>query len=1828
VEESWFEWASLDTADIYLEVYNADTGYNTDTLDLGTIGAELTDEDTPEWAILTYFAADNNLEPYFISYLDDMEEAVSNDEVAIVAQLDRTPGWWATDAQGNPVWMDDSSHGDWTTTRRFVVAPDGSSSSFATSGIDLGEVNMGSRAALTDFINWGMDALPVANHYALVLGDHGLGWPAICSDDTDSDFLSIADVESSIHDAGVTFDTVFLNACLMGGMEVASYMEDVCDYLVVSEANMWGIIDTWTTFDVDYYRDVVAGISSSTSPAALASSVAEQYYQSCTAWMQDFDMTISAITTSTVDMLLDRIDAFASSMIDHIEDAATYRSASIAALRFNGEPMYVDLYDFAYRVWTSAAESSVVTAAANVLSMFNASAGMIIANETNEAYEDARGLSAYLPDYHFDTFWEEYLQTDYAGEHLWDDFIGYLWNEEPQASDDVASVAENSPGSVIDVVANDEETDPGQELTISEVTDPGHGTAWLEGGQVFYRPDPHYFGLDSFMYTVTDGYGGTDSASVEVTVNRVDDNLALSVSPGAISEGDGPGAATGTVTRDGPTDVAVLVNLSSDDTSEARVPTSVTIPAGHASATFAVDAVDDSVLDGTQTVTITASASGYVSANDTVDVLDDEQPSLAVAINPSMFSEGAGVGAATGTVARTGSTASALVVSLSSSDTGEATVPTTVTIQAGHTSATFQVNAVDDLILDGTQTVTITASAAGYDSDNETVNVTDNEMPSLSLAVLPSTFSEADGTNAATGTVTRTGSTSSALVVDLSSDDTSEATVPATVTIPSGQTSATFQVSATDDSILDGTQNVTLTASATGYEPGTAVMDVTDDEVPDTIPPTVLGVALNGGVPQRSMVKEIAVQLSEDCSTSIDPACLSLRNVTTGTDIAAADMAVSYDAATNTATWTFPGLPGGTLPDGNYTAKLLGSAVADLAGNPLDGNDDGTGGDDYAFDLFRFFGDADGDRDVDFADLFKFRGTYQKDLSDPAFNPTFDADSDGDVDFADLFKFRGNYQDTLEVPFDLVVSEDTLTVPEGGTAQFTVALSDQPHGTVTVTTTRTSGDEDLSVASGGTLTFDSTDWNVSQTVTLGATEDADIVDGRASFSVYADGAVNQPVVTATENDNDRQQTGISIVWEADVTHSDTVSNEITRVKLTPDGEHLIVFHYNGSSYGIPGRIEKIGTATGDIVWEKTVTKTGERISLTGWVDGAGNLFFGPSWSGYTLWKYDSELATELWSYTGNSNGFEYVCNVITDDVNNVYAAGYNGSSSNRGSRIVKLTEGGGLVWESLSHYSSGKDDYTYQIALDSVGNAFRVGADKHYDGSPWQGRLLGHNAADGTEFLNVAVSDSDSAVWGVAVGSADSIIIGYSYNLGHATGQPVEQERTVVQKLDQAGNILWEHRFDEIGMYLSPNAITRYNDSMFLMAYHQRVDDTIQPGIAAFTDSGQFLWKETLDQAGWVFDTAGLDVWDGAVYTGLTYAADRTQAKALRLSIPVPRVIGSVELPQSPRWNSIGVNPTGDTLFVPTYVDGDTTSGTVYALDSSTLQVTGTMPTGYDPIDVAISPDGMVGYVTNTVNGYKATKFDAVNMTVIGDVSTGTDSGGVIFTPDGATVYTTNHWSSYLSIIDVATNTNVGSVSGIGSGGYDLAITPDGQFIYALGLTGNIYKVSTSSNTVVHTITRDFAGSGGQRIAMLPSGEQFLVSGGGTNSVHVFDTSSDSEVSVVGVGGRTAGVAVTGDGQLVAVALPESDQVKILDAVSLGEMATIDIAGYPIGVAFSPDNQKLYVTSRDNSTLTVIDLYAAELPPVTEILQTAVNSTNGQVYHLLAPKPASSEQFF
>lgn len=319
--------------------------------------------------------------------------------------------------------------------------------------------------------------------------------------------------------------------------------------------------------------------------------------------------------------------------------------------------------------------------------------------------------------------------------------------------------------------------------------------------------------------------GGTPADFVESDFSSYP-SVSLAVNlPAAATEGDGLLPGQGTVTRSSASSSSLTVTLASNDPTELAVPASVTIPANQASATFDLTVVDDSLLDGTQSATVTASASGATSGAASILIHDNESATLTVTLPESVTEGASGV---TGTVSMNVAPDLPVAVTLSSSDEGNLTVPATVVIPAGEVSAEFAINVMDDDLIDGSRLVDVVAHVAGWINGQDSVVVQDNEARTLAVN-LPAML---EGETGKSGVVTVSGVLVTDLEVALASNDPSELTVPSTVLIASGQSSATFALTIEDDAEVDGTQTVEVLATALGFSGGTGVGSVVDDETP------------------------------------------------------------------------------------------------------------------------------------------------------------------------------------------------------------------------------------------------------------------------------------------------------------------------------------------------------------------------------------------------------------------------------------------------------------------------------------------------------------------------------------------------------------------------------------------------------------------------------------------------------------------------------------------------------------------------------------------------------------------------------------------------------------------------------------------------------------------------------------------------------------------------------------------------------------------------------------------------------------------------------------
>ncbi|MEO6035569.1 MAG: CARDB domain-containing protein, partial [Verrucomicrobiota bacterium] len=201
--------------------------------------------------------------------------------------------------------------------------------------------------------------------------------------------------------------------------------------------------------------------------------------------------------------------------------------------------------------------------------------------------------------------------------------------------------------------------------------------------------------------------------------------------------------------------------------------------------------------------------------------------------------------------------AGALNIEPFSSNPALVNLPLQITIPAGQVSRSFPVGIVNDTLVNGTRNVILSAYALAAGSGGrlgeaspDALTVLDDDGPTLKLVAAKKLVPE--GQNPATTIVlSRNTPATNALVVSLTSDDTSEATVPATVTIPSGESSTTFSAASLADGFSDGNQPVVITASAAGFTAGVETLVVSDTDLPDLV---VNSLAVpTSGIPQENV---------------------------------------------------------------------------------------------------------------------------------------------------------------------------------------------------------------------------------------------------------------------------------------------------------------------------------------------------------------------------------------------------------------------------------------------------------------------------------------------------------------------------------------------------------------------------------------------------------------------------------------------------------------------------------------------------------------------------------------------------------------------------------------------------------------------------------------------------------------------------------------------------------------------------------------------------------------------------------------------------------------
>ena len=102
-------------------------------------------------------------------------------------------------------------------------------------------------------------------------------------------------------------------------------------------------------------------------------------------------------------------------------------------------------------------------------------------------------------------------------------------NDNPVATNDSATMNQDT-SVTINALANDTDVD-GDKLKVVSTTIPPHGSVTIatDGSTITYKPASGFYGIDSFTYTISDGNGGTSTATVSLTVKFVPSTYTLTV---------------------------------------------------------------------------------------------------------------------------------------------------------------------------------------------------------------------------------------------------------------------------------------------------------------------------------------------------------------------------------------------------------------------------------------------------------------------------------------------------------------------------------------------------------------------------------------------------------------------------------------------------------------------------------------------------------------------------------------------------------------------------------------------------------------------------------------------------------------------------------------------------------------------------------------------------------------------------------------------------------------------------------------------------------------------------------------------------------------------------------------------------------------------------------------------------------------------------------------------------------------------------------------------------------------------------------------------------
>jgi hypothetical protein len=256
-------------------------------------GITLSNPSGDTWTILVYLCG-TDLESnggYASINIQEMTQAAQSDKVNVVFETGGTQQW----AIDN---IDPSQIQRWKVNSGDIELLDSQPLS-----------NMGEAETLGGFLEWGVENYP-ADKYMCLLWDHGGGSVAgIAVDELhNGDMLNLKELSQGLSMAGVQFELVGFDACLMSTMETASALTPYARYMVASQE-----LEPGTGWDYTAWLNTLAA-DTTADGLAVGTAICDSFFAKCAAGGTESLATLAVTNLSQVPALISAFDAMAAEM--------------------------------------------------------------------------------------------------------------------------------------------------------------------------------------------------------------------------------------------------------------------------------------------------------------------------------------------------------------------------------------------------------------------------------------------------------------------------------------------------------------------------------------------------------------------------------------------------------------------------------------------------------------------------------------------------------------------------------------------------------------------------------------------------------------------------------------------------------------------------------------------------------------------------------------------------------------------------------------------------------------------------------------------------------------------------------------------------------------------------------------------------------------------------------------------------------------------------------------------------------------------------------------------------------------------------------------------------------------------------------------------------------------------------------------------------------------------------------------------------------------------------------------------------------------------------